>query len=170
MKFRDYTKYEVFDDGRIYSYSRNKFLKPVTTKDGYQRVVLTDNECKAKLYYVHRVVWEAVTGKPIPENLECNHKNETKTDNRFCNLNLLTTKQNNNWGTRNKRLSKSNTNNKKISKAVGAFKDGKLVLSFPSIAEAQRKGFNQGAVSYCCRNCYLREGNNVFKGYEWRYI
>ena len=170
MKFRNYTKYEVFEDGRIYSYSRNKFLKPVTTKDGYQRVGLTDNEGKAKLYYVHRVVYESFTGKPIPEGMQCNHISESKDENFFANINLMTCKQNNNWGTRNERVAKSNTNNKKISKAVGAFKDGKLVLSFPSIAEAQRQGFNQGAVSYCCRNCYLREGNNVFKGYEWKYI
>ena len=44
MKFRDFDKYDVFEDGRIFSYSRNKFLKPQTDKYGYQRVWLTDNE------------------------------------------------------------------------------------------------------------------------------
>ena len=43
-------------------------------------------------------------------------------------------------------------------------------MVFPSIAEAHRQGFNQGHVASCCRNCYLREGNNVYKGYEWRYL
>ena len=70
MKFRDYTKYEVFEDGRIWSYWTNKFLKPQTTKDGYQQVNLYDYEGKMKHYLVHRVVWEAVTGSPIPEGYE----------------------------------------------------------------------------------------------------
>ena len=55
-------------------------------------------------------------------------------------------------------------------KQVGAFKDGKLVMTFPSTKEAKRNGFDQSAVSACCRNCYSREGNNVYKGFEWRYI
>ena len=28
-KFRDYDKYEVFEDGRIWSYKSKKFLKPI---------------------------------------------------------------------------------------------------------------------------------------------
>ena len=48
MKFRDYSNYEVYEDGRIWSYLRNKFLKPQTVKGGYQQVCLTDNEGKRK--------------------------------------------------------------------------------------------------------------------------
>ena len=169
MQFRDYTKYEVYEDGRIWSYSRNKFLKPKTS-DGYQIVHLSDNEGKRKFYLVHRVVYEAVTGSPIPDGMQINHINEIKTDNRFDNLNLMTHKENINFGTRNERARKSNTNNKKRSKSVGAFKYGKLVLSFPSTAEAGRQGFNQSAVCSCCRNCYNIPGNNVYKGFEWRYL
>lgn len=55
-------------------------------------------------------------------------------------------------------------------KQVGAFKDGKLVMTFPSTKEAKRNGFDQSAVSACCRNCYSREGNNVYKGFEWKYL
>lgn len=42
---------------------------------------------------VHRVVWEAFNG-PIPDRLEVNHKNLTRTDNRLDNLELLTHQQN----------------------------------------------------------------------------
>lgn len=167
--FKDFTKYEVFDDGRIWSYSHKKFLKPFTNKGGYQLVNLTDNYGKIKWYLVHKVVYESVTGEPIPEGMQVNHINEDKMDNRFENLNLKTPKENSNWGTRNSRVSKANTNGKR-SKKVGAFKDGELVMTFPSVNEAGRQGFNQGHISYCCRNCYLREGNNVYRGYEWRYI
>lgn len=164
MKFRDYTDYEVYEDGRIYSYKSKKFLKPQTVQGGYQQVCLTDNEGKRKTYLVHRVVWEAVTGSPIPKGYEINHISEVKTENFFANLQLLSHKENINYGTRNKRASKSRR------KQVGAFKDGKLVMEFQSIQEARIQGFKQGNVCACCRNCFNREGNNVYKGFEWKYI
>lgn len=174
-KFRQYDNYEVYEDGRIWSYKKKRFLKPKTNKNGYQSVLLSDNEGKMKRYYVHRIVWESLTGEPIPDGMQINHRNEIKTDNRFFeNLELVTPKQNLNYGTRNSRagktISKALTNNPKRSKPVGAFKDGKLVMAFPSANEARRQGFNQGNVSACCRNCFNREGNNVYKGLTWRYI
>ena len=78
MKFRDYSNYEIYDGGRIWSYKRSKFLKPSTLPNGYQMVTLTDNEGKQKSYLVHRVVWESVTGEPIPKKLEINHIDEKK--------------------------------------------------------------------------------------------
>ena len=164
MKFRNYDNYDVYEDGRIYSYKSKKFLKPITMKDGYQRVNLYDNDGKMKRYQLHRVVYEAVSGEEIPECMQCNHISEDKTDCSFANLNLLSPKQNCNWGSRNTRIAKS------LSKQVVAFKDGKLVMSFPSIREAGRNGFSFGNVAACCRNCYLREGNNKYKGFEWKYI
>ena len=172
--FRNYSKYEVYSDGKIWSYSRKKFLKQITDKDGYQVVNLCDNDGKMKMYKVHRVVWESVTGSQILDGYEINHIDENKENNSISNLELVSHKENVNYGSRNSRagksISKANTNNPKRSKAVGAFKDGELVMVFPSANEAGRNGFNQGAVSACCRNSYLREGNNVFKGFVWRYI
>lgn len=162
--FKDYTKYEVYEDGRIWSYSKKKFLKPFTRKDGYQQVWLTDNEGNAKIYFVHRVVWESVTGAPIPKGMQINHRNEIKTSNMISNLELVSPKENCNWQTRNERISKSMTNGK-LSKQVGAYKDGNLVMTFSSTNEARRNGFDQGAVAACCR-CERK----THKGFEWRYI
>ena len=167
----DYDKYEIYEDGRIYSYWTNKFLKPLTNKDGYQRVCLVDNERKQKWYLLHRVIWESVTSNPIPKGYEINHISEVKTENMITNLQLVSHKENLNFGSRNSRASKALTNNTKTSKQVGAFnKNCELVMRFPSTAEAGRQGFNQGAVAACCRNCYSREGNNVYKGYSWKYL
>lgn len=165
--FKDFTKYEVFEDGRIWSYSRKKFLKPTTTENGYQQVMLSDNEGKQKWYKVHRVVWESVTGEPIPSNMQINHRSEVKTENFFENLELVSPKENSNYGSRNQRLKKALTNNPKKSKQVGAFKNGELILTFPSAMEAGRNGFDQGAVSACCRGV---KNYKTHKGYEWRYI
>ena len=167
MKFRNYDKYEIYENGRIWSYISNKWLKPKIDRDGYQIVCLSDNECKRKWYKVHRIVWEAVTGKPIPPGYDINHLNEVKTDNRFFeNLELVTHKENCNYGTRNERASKANTNGK-LSKKVGAFKDGELIMTFPSVNEAQRQGFDIGSVGKCCRGV---KNYKTHKGYTWKYL
>lgn len=156
IMYKDFTKYEVFEDGKIWSYKTKKFLKPATDKGGYQRVFLSDNDGKRKWYFIHRIVYEAVSGEPIPEGMQVNHINEDKTDNRFFeNLNLMTCKQNNNWGTRNERLSKQ----------VGAFQNGELIMSFHSTMEAERNGFKHSAVSKCCNDKLPH-----YKGYVWKYI
>ena len=80
------------------------------------------------------------------------------------NLELVSHKENINYGSRTKRASKSRF------KQVGAFKNGELIMSFPSIKECERQGFKKGNVCACCRNCFNREGNNKYKGFEWKYI
>lgn len=163
-KFRDYNNYEIYSDGRIWSNSRNKWMKPQTTKDGYLQVNLVDNNGKMKRYTVHKIVYEAVSGKPIPEGYEINHIDERKDNNAISNLELVTHKQNMNFGTCGKRIAKAN------SKKVGAYKNGELVMVFQSAKEANKKGFEPSAVSACCRNCYSRDGNNFYKGFQWAYI
>lgn len=163
-KFLNYDNYDVYEDGRIYSYKSKKFLKHQTDKDGYQIVCLVNNEGKKKTYRLHRVVYESVTGETIPEGMQVNHINEIKTDNRFENLNLMTPKENINWGTGIKRSAKARINGKR-SKSVGAFKNSELVFTFPSTMEACRQGFNQGHVYDCCNG-----NRKTHKGYEWGYL
>lgn len=127
--------------------------------NGYQVVNLYDNEGKPKMYYLHRVVWESVTRKQIPQGYEINHISEVKTDNMISNLEIVSPKQNSNWGSRNKRIAKAQ------SKQVGAFKNDELVMVFQSVNEAGRQGFNQSAVSRCCNGKLPH-----YKGYTWRYL
>ena len=158
--FKDYTKYEVYPDGKIWSYSHKKWLKYFTNKkDGYQRVVLYNNEGKRKTFLVHRVIFEAVSGSPIPEGMQINHRSEVKTENMITNLELVSPKENINYGSGIERSAKARTNGVR-SKQVGAFKNGELVMTFPSTMECGRQGFNQSGVSACCRNCYKRADNN----------
>ena len=164
-KFRDFEKYEIYEDGRIWSYKTNRFLKPGTDKVGYKLVVLSDNEGNAKTYRLHRVVYEAVSGAPIPECFEVNHIDEDKSNNSFSNLNIMTHKENCNWGTGIERFTKALTNKPKISKAVGAFQNGKLVMTFPSTMEAERQGFSQGNIWLCCNG-----KRKTHKGYTWKYL
>ena len=50
-------------------------------------------------------------------------------------------------------------------KAVGAYKNGELILTFDSTQEASRNGFHSGHVSACCTG-----KRRVHKGYFWKYL
>ena len=56
-----------------------------------------------KQHQLHRLVYEAFIGT-IPNGMQVNHIDENKANNRVSNLNLLTPKENSNWGTRTKRI------------------------------------------------------------------
>ena len=159
--------YQASDLGRIRSlnYKRSgtiRILKPGKYRGGYLHVYLC-KDGKGKKCSVHRLVWEAFNGK-IPPDMQVNHINEDKTDNRLENLNLMTCKENINWGTGVERSAESK------SKCVLQFTlDDKFVREWTSTMECGRHGFKQSAVSECCRNCYLREGNNIYKGFIWMF-
>lgn len=59
--------------------------------------------------------------------------------------------------------------NTKPTPIVGVDEKGNIIYEFPSFSDGERNGFNQAALSLCCRKKYLREGNNHFKGYQWFY-
>lgn len=100
--------YQVSNLGNVKSlkYMRTNIphnLKKHLTPKGYYQVCLQTGSWH-KYPLVHRLVYEAFVGK-IPEGMQVNHINETKTDNRPENLNLMTPKENVNFGTRNERVS-----------------------------------------------------------------
>ena len=82
------TIYQISSEGRVKN-AYGRFLKPETTRNGYQRVRLIDG----KKHLLHRLV--AQTYIPNPENKEVvNHKNGIKTDNRVENLEWNTWSEN----------------------------------------------------------------------------
>ena len=159
--FRDFNKYEVYDDGRIWSYKRNKFLKPYPDRNGYEIVTLSDNDGNLKKYLHHRVVYESVTGQPIPEHLQVNHIDEVKTNNHISNLNLMTCKENVNWGSARDRMIKAQ------SKKVEQYDmEGNLIQVWPSTREVERQlGYFEGGISMCC-NGKCKQAY----GFIWKYI
>ena len=163
----EYEGYQVSNLGRVKSLERidalgrkveEKILKPQMLNNGYYLTGLYKNSIQ-KFYYVHRLVWEAFNGS-IPEGLQVNHINEIKTDNRLENLNLMTHKENMNYGSRTERSAK------KLSKVVLQFTlDNILVKEYPSTKQVERElGFNQGNICSCC-NGKLKTAY----GFIWRY-
>lgn len=164
--FRDFKKYEIYEDGRIWSYKSNKWMKPTPNKNGYFYIFLSDNNNNGKKYYLHRIIYEAITNQPIPEGMQVNHINEDKSDNRFENLNLMTPKDNVNWGSRNEKIGETNTNNPKRSKQVEQYDlQGNLINVWESVNEVQRQlGYHISGISKCCNGKYKSA-----YGYIWRY-
>lgn len=143
---------------------------------GYLQVHLWKNG-NGKYYCVNRLVWSAFNGE-IPEGLQVNHIDENPFNNCIWNLNLMTCEENNNYGTRNERISASLRGRKrpseifeKISKPIEAVnEDGEIIYSFISISEADRNGFSKTAIRACCKNKYWnKKGNNFYRGLIWRY-
>ena len=160
----NYNGYIIYPkQGLIYSTKTNRFIGSKHPKGGYLHCSLTADDGTVTTTTIHRVIWTAVNGE-IPQDMEINHKDEDNHNNKISNLELVTRKENINFGTRNERVAKA------LSKQVGAFKDGVLVMTFPSTMEAGRQGYNQGNVAACCNGCFNRQGNNTYKGFQWRYI
>ena len=163
--------YEVSDLGRVKSLGNNKtrkdkILKPVNSTCGYLQVSLCkDGHMKQTL--VHRLVAEAFI--PNPNNLATvNHKDEVKTNNTVGNLEWMSQKDNNNYGTHNKRVAEARLNHPAFSKKVQMFdkSTGELLATFPSTREAERvTGINNSSISQCCNGKLKSAG-----GYVWRYI
>lgn len=176
-----YEGYQVSNLGRV----RNKKGKILTLKlskptkrsnIGYLQAHLWKNG-KGKFYTVHRLVWIAFNGE-IPQGFEVNHIDENKYNNRLDNLNLLTSKENKNWGTRNKRIADALKGRKRPSEIFEKLRrpieavneDGTIVYTFVSISEAERNGFSRTAIKACVNNRYWNnKGKNIYKDLIWRY-
>lgn len=108
-------KYQVSNLGRVKSlnYGRmniEKILKPGLNSKGYPQVWLSRNG-KKNVFFIHKLVASAYVSNDNIFNIQVNHKDEVKTNNRADNLEWCTAKYNNDYGTRKARAKE--TKNKK---------------------------------------------------------
>ena len=154
-------KYQVNNNGVFRSLCRKKVkvLKLYKLPTGYMQVNLGQ-----RTYYAHRIVWEAFNG-PIPAGLQINHINEDKTDNRLDNLNLMTPKENHNWGTGIERQRKAAINGGNSKRVLQYDLNGEFIKEWPSLKEIYRVlGLAYQNISKCC----LGEAKTAY-GSVWKY-
>lgn len=155
--------YEVSNLGRVKSLGNGKthkterILNLGKTRDGYQTIGLCKGG-KKKTFRVNRIVWESFNGQ-IPEGMHVNHINEDKLDNHLDNLNIMSPKENNNWGTRIERLSKS---------IIQYTLDGVYVHTWLNTAIVEKElghlGYDSAHIWECCNG-----KRKTHKGYIWKY-
>lgn len=147
-----------------FAIKKEKILKQTHRKDGYRRIALSHNK-STKNYYVHRLVAEAFIDNPNNYKY-INHKDENKSNNNIDNLEWCSFKYNINYGTRNKRASKSLTG--KNTKAVIQYDyEGNFIKKWNSIAEIERElGYSTSNICACCKGRYKGMYNSIWKYYE----
>ena len=177
-------RYQINEDGVVINVQRGRERKQQVAR-GYKRVTLCLGG-KNKNFLVHRLVAKVFLDD-YSEDLQVNHKDENKFNNNVSNLEMCTSKYNNNYGTRNERISKKNKGVMNVGKhlspatefkkghrpwckgipAYWRFKKVKCVQTgeiFPSVTDAAKK--YECAVQNIIRCC--KKGGKA-RGLNWEY-
>lgn len=153
-ELRDY--YYIQEDGKLFGY-QGREIADVLSSYGYIRNGLS-TEIGPKHFQRHRLV--ALAFIDNPENKEqVNHLDENKLNNHVSNLEWATAAENNTHGTRTQRAGA-----KLLKPIVGTCVKTGEKIEFSSGIEAERQGFNRGAISNCCSG-----RQKTHKEYTWKF-
>lgn len=152
-------RYLINDNGDVFSMLSRRELTQKIDRYGYKTVALS-RDGKTKHFTIHRLV--AIAFIPNPLSLPTvNHKDENKLNNNVNNLEWMTMRENDNHGTRNKRMSDSKKKNPIIQYDI----DMNVVQIHSGIKDAMRNtGINRNCIREVCRGRRKTAG-----GYIWRY-
>ena len=147
-----------YRDGRKANYE-GKLVAINPRPNGYLKANLYKNHTM-KNVSVHRLVAEAFI--PNPEGRpEINHKDEVKTNNDVSNLEWCTSSYNSNYGTAKKRWAKKNSVPVK-----GTHIETGDIIYLKSMAEGEKYGFSQQAISDVCLGKYATHRGYKFEKQE----
>lgn len=158
--------YKVSNTGKIISMKKGKEMTLHVDVYGYPIVTLYKDK-KHKTHKVHRLV--AIAFIPNPNNYpSVNHKDENKKNNHIDNLEWSSCFYNANYGSRNKNISKTQTNRIDQARPVLQFtRSGLLVSEFESVREAERQtGIYRSNIIACCKG---NKRHPAAGGFVWRY-
>ena len=169
-EYRDIKNYEgiyqVSVDGVCYRLWK-KGKQPIKSfnngKDLHQYVHLCKDGVPVK-QYLHRLVafaFPEICGEWF-EGAEVNHKDENPLNNSAYNLEWVTHKQNNSYGTKGDRHSVKISNG-----IVQQIKDNVVLNEYPSAEKAGRiTGINPNSIRNCCKGKY---GYKTAGGFVWKF-
>lgn len=162
-QFRDYDNYIVYDDGKIYSKTRKKFMTYKIMKDGYARMEMYKDH-KPKMFNVHRMVAEVFI--PNPENKPfVNHKDGNKQNNTVDNLEWVTQKENIEHAYKNGLSHYQEKNTGPLCKPINQYDmNMNLIKQWLCISEINRElGYSRARISAHCKN------KKSYKNCFWRF-
>ena len=124
MEINGYPNYLIYEDGRVWSKTSNKFLKPSLSRKGYC-ILNFRNFKNPKSHRVHRVV--ALHYIPNPNNYpQIDHIDRNKTNNHISNLRWC----NNSMNQQNIGLKKNNKLKQKYITITTSKKNNKIYYSY----------------------------------------
>lgn len=163
MDVYDFPRYQVSDQGKVRNKRTHKIKSAHYDNDGYLKVTLMNiinGNKKTSRKTVHRLVAESFLGGPHPD-LQVNHKNGVKDDNRVVNLEWCT-------GSENVKHAYA-TGIRKPSGGRGTIRPVRVTelnTVYPNLHEcAKAIGSNSGNLSH-----YLHENKDTIKGYHVKYV
>jgi len=167
--------YQVSNFGIVKSVRRNKIRKTHISREGYEKIMLSNNGI-GKNFLVHRLVAEAFI--PNPSNLpQINHKDENKKNNCVENLEWCSQKYNCNYGNRTNAIASKNkiihkgkhySINTEFKKGRNALKVKNITMNkvYNSMQEAYKDtGVPTSNICLCCKGKLKQAG-----GYLWQYV
>lgn len=167
--------YEVSSYGRVRSLDRYVMTKNDSFRHYKGRVLIPIKDSKGYLFVqlgrkrhfaVHRLVGKMFV--PNPRSLPCiNHIDECRDNNHYSNLEWCSHAYNNSYGTRLHRITISLRKNPNITSPVLRLdKQGNITKEYQCIIDTKKDGFDESAVSKCCR---LYGRFHSHKGFIWVY-
>jgi len=103
--------YSIDNQGKVYSWKSQKYLKPIKQNTGYHTVSLHKDK-KIKIHFIHRLVAQTFLENPLHKK-QVNHKDLNKTNNSVFNLEWVTCGENIKHSIENgQRLGEKNGNSK----------------------------------------------------------
>ena len=163
MDVYDFPRYQVSDQGKVRNKRTHEIKSAHYDNDGYLKVTLMNiinGNKKTSRKTVHRLVAESFLGGPHPD-LQVNHKNGVKDDNRVVNLEWCT-------GSENVKHAYA-TDIRKPSGGRGPIRPVRVTelnTVYPNLHEcAKAIGSNSGNLSH-----YLHENKDTIKGYHVEYV
>lgn len=154
--------YMACSDGYVINTNNGYVLRGSQKKTGYIELIFVDENSNPHYRLLHRIIAEAFCEKPEGDNLEVNHINGDKTDNRAANLEWVTHAENLAHAYQTGLMPNDTTPKKVVAKSI---EDGDEI-TFDSIYQAARLlHISQGNICMCCQGKRPYAG-----GYYWRYL
>ncbi|MPM75891.1 hypothetical protein SDC9_122885 [bioreactor metagenome] len=147
-----------YSNGRKIIFNRLKLLKPAITRDGYLQVTLCVNGSKQQ-WSIHRLVLSTFT--ETRDDLQVNHINGIKSDNRLINLEWCTQSEN---MLHAYRIGLEKPCDNGFKKTVSIVKDGAIIQTYESIREMCRvEGLDRRAVMRVIKGRFTNHKGYTFK-------